>query len=133
MKIALCFIINYDHILNKEDIWREWIEPNKDIVNVYFYYKDLRKIKSKWILQHILPPNCIYETSYFHVVPAYLSLFKFALHHDDQNKWFCVLTDSVVQLFAQSVFDIYFTNIIITASFHGSKHGGIQNSINEAT
>ena len=46
MKIALCFIINYDHILNKEDIWREWIEPNKDIINVYFYYKDFNKIKS---------------------------------------------------------------------------------------
>ena len=46
MKIALCFIINYEHILNKEDIWREWIEPNKDIINVYFFYKDFRKIKS---------------------------------------------------------------------------------------
>ena len=45
MKIALCFIISYDHILNKEHIWRKWIEPNKDIINVYFYYKDIKKIK----------------------------------------------------------------------------------------
>ena len=41
----LCFIISYDHILNKEELWREWIEPNKDIINVYFYYKELQKIK----------------------------------------------------------------------------------------
>ena len=26
MKIALCVIISYDHILNKEEIWKEWIE-----------------------------------------------------------------------------------------------------------
>jgi hypothetical protein len=92
MKIALCFIINYDHVLNKEDIWREWIEPNKDIINVYFYYKDLKKIKSSWILQHTLPPHFIHETSYYHVIPAYLSLMQFALSHD--NQWICLLTDS---------------------------------------
>ena len=59
MKIALCFIISYEHILNKEHIWREWIEPNKDIINVYFYYKDITKIKSNWILQYAISPNYI--------------------------------------------------------------------------
>ena len=76
MKIALCFIISYDHILNKEDIWREWIEPNKDIINVYFFYKDIKKIKSPWILQHALPSRCIHETSYYHVISAYLSFMN---------------------------------------------------------
>jgi hypothetical protein len=33
MKVALCFIISYDHSLNKEDIWREWTEANADIIN----------------------------------------------------------------------------------------------------
>ena len=47
MKVALCFIISYDHILNKEHIWRKWIDYNKDIINVYFYYKDIKKINSK--------------------------------------------------------------------------------------
>lgn len=94
MKIALCFIINYEHILNKENIWREWIEPNKDIINVYFYYKDFKKIKSEWILEHSIPPNNIVETSYYHVVPAYLSILNYAFKHNEQNKWFCMLTDS---------------------------------------
>jgi len=94
MKIALCFIINYDHILNKEMIWREWIEENKDIINVYFYYKDFKRIKSKWIMEHTIPPNHIVETSYYHVIPAYLSVMNFAFSHDIQNKWFCLLTDS---------------------------------------
>ena len=49
MKAALCFIISYDHQLNKEHIWREWIEPNKDIINVYFHYKTFDSIKSDWI------------------------------------------------------------------------------------
>lgn len=94
MKIALCFIISYDHILNKEELWREWIEPNKDIINIYFYYKDLQKIKSQWILQHIIPESYIFETSYFHVIPAYISIMNYALRNDSYNQWCCLLTDS---------------------------------------
>ena len=110
MKIALCFIISYEHILNKEEIWREWIEPNKDIINVYFYYKDFRKIKSKWIMEHTLPPNYIYETTYFHVMPAYISLLKFACNHDIQNKWFCMLTDSCCPIISPKKFRYLFYN-----------------------
>jgi len=94
MKIALCFIINYEHILNKEHIWREWIETNKDIINIYFFYKDYRKIKSQWIRAHTISPDCIVDTSYYHVIPAYLSVLNFACKHDEHNKWFCLLTDS---------------------------------------
>jgi hypothetical protein len=104
MKIALCFIINYEHILNKEDIWKEWIEPNKDIINVYFYYKDLRKIKSKWIMEHTIPPNYISYTSYYYVIPAYISLLSFAFNHDTQNKWFCMVTDSCCPIISPTRF-----------------------------
>jgi hypothetical protein len=102
MKIALCFIISYDHILNKEYLWREWIEPNKDIINVYFYYKDLKKIKSPWILQHALPESYIHETSYYHVIPAYLSLMQFALKYD--NQWVCLLSDSCCPIISPNRF-----------------------------
>jgi len=108
MKIALCFIINYEHILNKEHIWKEWIEPNKDIINIYFYYKDLRKIKSKWIMEHTLPPNYIHETSYYHVIPAYISILQFAMNHDNQNKWFCMLTDSCCPIISPKKFRYLF-------------------------
>lgn len=108
MKIALCFIISYDHILNKEDIWREWIQPNNDIINVYFYYKDIHKIKSKWILDHTLPPNYIHETSYYHVIPAYLSLMNFAVKHDSKNQWFCMLTDSCCPIISPKRFRYLF-------------------------
>ena len=94
MKIALCFIINYDHVLNKERIWREWIEPNKDIINVYFYYKDLSKISSKWVRDHAIPREYIYPTSYLHVIPAYMSIMNYAGRVDLENKWFVFLTDS---------------------------------------
>ena len=94
MKIALCFIINYEHFVHKEAIWREWIESNKDLINVYFYYSDLSKIRSPWVMQHTIPPSCIVPTSYFHVVPAYLSVMQFALNNDARNQWFCLLTDS---------------------------------------
>jgi len=108
MKIALCFIISYEHILNKEDIWREWIEPNNDIINVYFFYKDLSKIKSEWILKHAISTNYICETSYYHVIPAYLSIMKFALMHDIHNTWFCMLTDSCCPIISPRKFRYLF-------------------------
>jgi len=109
MKIALCFIINYEHILNKEHIWKEWIEYNKDIINVYFYYKDLTQIKSSWILEHVIPPNYIYETSYYHVIPAYMSLMRFAMI-DLSNQWFCFLTDSCCPIISPKRFRYLFYN-----------------------
>ena len=110
MKAALCFIISYEHILNKEEIWKEWIEPNKDIINVYFYYKDLKKIKSEWIMKHTIPPNFIYETSYYHVIPAYLSIMNFAIKHDINNQWFCMLTDSCCPIISPKKFRYLFFN-----------------------
>jgi len=110
MNVALCFIINYEHILNKEKLWKEWIEPNKDIVNIYFYYKDLKKIKSKWIMEHTIPPNYINETSYFYVIPAYLSIMEFALKHDKDNNWFCMLTDSCCPIISPKKFRYLFYN-----------------------
>jgi len=110
MKAALCFIISYEHTLNKEEIWKEWIEPNKDIINVYFYYKDYKKIKSPWIIKHSLPQSYIYETSYFHVIPAYLSVLQFAAIHDKTNLWFCMLTDSCCPIISPKRFRYLFFN-----------------------
>ena len=89
MKVALCFIISYKHIVNKEQIWIDWIEPNKDIINVYFHYTNFSLIKSEWIKKHVLPKEFIMHTDYAHVVPAYLSLLLYGLTTDEENKWFC--------------------------------------------
>ena len=110
MKVALCFIISYEHILNKEEIWKKWIEPNKDIINIYFYYKNINKIKSPWIMNHTIPPEYIYETSYFHVIPAYLSILSFAVNHDTSNQWFCLLTDSCCPIVSPRRFRYLFFN-----------------------
>ena len=110
MKIALCFIISYDHILNKEEIWKEWIEFNKDIINVYFYYKDYKKIKSQWIREHTIPSKYVHETNYYHIIPAYLSVMSFALYHDIANNWFCMLTDSCCPIISPKKFRYMFYN-----------------------
>jgi len=93
-KVALCFIISYDHILNKEEIWKEWIEFNQDIINVYFFYKEKSKIQSPWILSHTIDEEFIVHTDYLNVVPAYMNLLSFAYKKDSNNQWFCLLTDS---------------------------------------
>jgi len=93
MKVALCFLISYNHIINKEEIWIKWINEISNIINVYIHYTDYSKIKSKWIKKYIIPKNYIQKTNYTHVVPAYFSLLKYALK-DKNNKWFCFLTES---------------------------------------
>jgi len=111
MKIALCFIINYDHVLHKETIWREWVAANKDIINIYIYYKDLKKIQSPWLQNYAIPEKYINETSYYHVVPAYISLIKYAIQHDKENQWFCFLTDSCCPIISPEFFRyLFFTN-----------------------
>lgn len=117
MKVALCFIISYEHVLNKENIWREWIEPNKDIINVYFHYKDFNLIRSPWIKVYSIPPKYTQKTSYYNVVPAYISVLSYAYTHDENNVWFCMLTDSCVpiispQKFRQLFFDHYQASVM---------------------
>ena len=111
MKVALCFIISYQHILNKEHIWKKWIEPNKDIIHVYFHYKDIHHIFSPWIKRHCIPKEFIAQTSYYHVVPAYISILSYAFSHDNDNKWFCLLTESCVPIISPQEFrSLFFEN-----------------------
>jgi hypothetical protein len=117
MKVALCFIISYNHILHKEKIWRDWIEPNKDIINVYFHYKKIELIRSQWIRKYCIPSTCIANTTYFHVVPAYMSILSYAFSHDLENKWFCLLTDSCVPIISPQKFRSLFLNYYYTSIF----------------
>jgi hypothetical protein len=110
MKVALCFIISYEHILKKEHLWIEWIKPNQDIINIYFHYKDINLIKSPWIKLYTIPPKFIQNTSYYNVVPAYMSILSYAYEHDKQNLWFCLLTDSCVPIISPEKFRKMFTN-----------------------
>lgn len=98
IQVALCFIISYEHTLNKEKIWREWIEPNKDIIRVYVHCKDASLVKSEWLKSKCLPAEFIMDTDYLHVVPAYMSLLLYGLRTDSRNQWFCFLTESCVPI-----------------------------------
>lgn len=105
LKAALCFIINYEHKLIKEEIWKQWIEPNKDIINVYFYYSDYSKIESQWIKDHAIPASSIQKTTYLHVLPAYFGLMNHALKaHGGENEWIILLTDFCVPLISPQRF-----------------------------
>ena len=108
MKVALCFLISYKHILNKESLWREWIEPNKDIIHVYFHYDNFHRIKSPWIQSHTIPPRFKVPTSYFNMVPAYMSILSFAHKHSSENQWFIMLTESCVPIISPQRFRQHF-------------------------
>jgi hypothetical protein len=110
MKVALCFIISYEHVLQKEEYWIKWINSNKDLFNIYFHYKEKCKIKSKWILNYCIPEKYIQCTSYYDVVPAYMSLLTFAYETDKNNQWFCMLTDSCVPIISPENFRKLFFN-----------------------
>jgi hypothetical protein len=110
MKVALCFIISYEHKLNKEQLWIDWIKPNQDIINVYFHYKDIDLIKSPWIKLYTIPPKFIQPTTYYDVVPAYMSILSYAFNHDKDNLWFSLLTDSCVPIISPTKFREIFFN-----------------------
>jgi hypothetical protein len=111
MKVALCFIISYEHILNKEQFWIDWIKPNQDIINVYFHYKDIHQIASPWIKMHTIPPQYTQKTTYYQVVPAYISLLSYAFNHDKGNAWFCMLTESCVPIISPTNFrEMFFSH-----------------------
>lgn len=110
MKVALCFIISYQHVLNKEQLWIDWIKPNKDIINVYFHYKDINLIKSPWIKLYTIPPKMVQNTSYYDVVPAYMAVLSYAYEHDKENIWFSLLTDSCVPIISPQKFREMFFN-----------------------
>lgn len=117
MKVALCFIISYEHVLNKEQLWIDWIKPNKDLINIYFHYKNINYIKSPFIKLHTIPPKVTQKTSYYNVVPAYMSLLTYAYEHDKENQWFCLLTDSCVPIISpekfRNMFSTYYYKSII--------------------
>jgi hypothetical protein len=126
-KVALCFIISYKQILNKELLWKEWIEPNKDIINVYFHYKDYATISSPWIKSHCIPPHLCMQTSYYYVVPAYMSVLYCAIKQDDTNKWFCLLTESCVPIISPEKFrDLFFQNNNNSILKNGYVHWNVQ-------
>lgn len=110
MKVALCFIISYEHILNKEQLWIDWIKPNKDIINVYFHYTNIHMIQSPWIKMYTISPKFIQNTSYFNVVPAYMAVLNYAYVHDKENVWFCLLTESCVPIISPTKFREMFQN-----------------------
>lgn len=103
-KAALCFIVSYEHRLHHEALWREWIEPNRDIINVYVHYKRIENIASPWLRAFAIPPKYVNKTSYYNVVPAYMSVLSFAFNHDTQNQWFCMLTDTCVPVITPAQF-----------------------------
>jgi len=104
-KIALCFIISGKHILNKENLWINWIESIKNYINVYFFYSNYSKIGSSWIKSHCIPKKfTIPSVTYLHMIPAYINLIQFAIMHDPDNQWFCFLTDSCTPIIQPSKF-----------------------------
>jgi hypothetical protein len=110
MKVALCFIISYEHVLQKEEYWIRWINSNKNLFNIYFHYKEKHKIKSKWILNYCIPEKYIKQTSYYDVVPAYMTLLTYAYETDKNNQWFCMLTDTCVPIISPENFKKLFFN-----------------------
>tara|TARA_Y100000816_G_scaffold175374_1_gene126291 strand:- start:74437 stop:75312 length:876 start_codon:yes stop_codon:yes gene_type:complete len=110
MKVALCFLINYNNNIVKEEIWKEWITQNKDIIDVFIHYNKELPIKSEWIKMYAIPEKYIEKTSYFHVVPAYMSVLQYAYNKRTDITWFCLLTESCVPIVSPKKFRRIFTN-----------------------
>ena len=125
-KVALCFLISGDHVLNKEHIWKEWIEPNQDIIQIHFHYANKRKMSSPWIKSHSIPEKLIVHTDYFHVVPAYMRLISCAIASDPSVQWFCFLTDSCAPIITPQKFrELFFRDSDKSVFQWGKAHWNV--------
>lgn len=107
-QVALCFFISGEHIIYWETIWKYWIQENPDLFNIYIHYKDKSKIKSPWILSHCINEKYIMNTSYYDMIPAYMSTLNYAFRNKSSNKWFCLLTESCAPLLTPTEFKTMF-------------------------
>jgi hypothetical protein len=108
MKIALCFLISYNHKIHHEKLWKDWISSISDSINVYIHYTDYSKITSEWIKKFAMPSKFIAKTAYTSVVSAYMNTMMYALKQDDMNQWFCMVTESCVPIIKPQMFVEYF-------------------------
>jgi len=104
-QVAFCFIIAGYNKLNKEHIWKKWIETNSDIINPYFYYKHKGKndIKSDWIRQYCINDIFIKPATYFYMSHTYFTLMSVALQNPN-NKWFIFLTEACCPIISTGKF-----------------------------
>ena len=103
-KVALCFIVSYEcGNLIKEKIWEQWINENSDIINVYVHYRD-KSVLSPFLLSHAIPEKYACKTSYYHMVPAYMTTIAWAFINDMNNQWFCILTESCIPIISPKKF-----------------------------
>lgn len=107
-KVALLFLISGNHILQKEHIWRQWIETKEELFSIWFHYTDANKIQSPWIQKHMLPFDKIVPTSYYHIIPAQISLLQHAYHENKENQWFIFVTETCVPIIPFSQFEKLF-------------------------
>ena len=105
MKAALCFLISYDNTIHKEEVWKKWIHENRDILNVYIHYDPSTYAPpSPWVRHHCIPKKYITATSYLHIVPAYMNTMAYAMDHDKENQWCCMLTGSCAPIISPTDF-----------------------------
>tara|TARA_Y100001970_G_C14162465_1_gene819355 strand:- start:416 stop:1210 length:795 start_codon:yes stop_codon:yes gene_type:complete len=94
--IALCFFVSTNK-LHQESIWEQQIEKCKNKINIYIHWKPGSLTNpSKFIRKYALPQYALSTTSYFNMVPAYLSTLSYAMTADYRNQYFFLLTESCV-------------------------------------
>ena len=94
--IALCFFVTTNR-LHQEQLWMEQINKFKNKINIYVHWKKSTVTKpSEFIKKYALPTTEIVNTSYFNMVPAYLSTLRYAMLSDDNNQYFFLLTESCI-------------------------------------
>ncbi len=93
--VALGFLLAYDQTLHKEALWRDWVERSHGHCVPYFHCASPRPSPSAWVEAHRLPFHESVNTSYFHVVQAYVRLMQHALRNP-AHQWVCFVTDACV-------------------------------------
>lgn len=102
-KIAFLFL-TLDNV-NWPQFWNEYIEKNKDYLNVYVHPKYPNKITVPWMKKNII--HNLVNTGWGYIVEAYIQLFEEAMK-DKSNKKFITVSESCIPI---KSFDVLYNDL----------------------
>lgn len=99
--VSFCFLVTKD--LNKEHIWRSWLNNIDISYSVYVHCSNPNNITSPWLRSFIIPQNKIAPTSWGKLGQAIYNLFEEACTTSNAD-WYTINSESCVPIIPAAKF-----------------------------
>ncbi len=99
--VSFCFLVTKD--LNKEHIWRSWLDQLDISYSLFVHCSNPEKITSPWLQSFIIPRNKIVPTAWGKLGQATYNLFEHA-YKTSKADWYTMNSESCVPIIPAAQF-----------------------------